>query len=280
MDKINFLAKDSFPASIETLNRLQENTSLVANLALLGGDTYILQGCDELEGKIQPGILVIAGEVVPFIGGAPLEYVAIQETKKELEAFGEKYPEAYINRVATFSGTGKVKWEELKKATTIEELESKINNITGESPGFVKKWSGRIDRLDPIYMLADGRLMKTADYPKLAWYYGVENQESFRLPNLSGRFIVGYDPQDPDYDSIGKDGGKKMVKLTIEEMPKHNHDIQFKDEKWGDNANSRPFPNPAGTAGYSADTTDTGGDQPHENRPPFYTLAYVVKVKY
>lgn len=46
MDKVNFLAKDDFPVSTDTLNRLQEATSMVANLALLGGtNLYTIRVC-------------------------------------------------------------------------------------------------------------------------------------------------------------------------------------------------------------------------------------------
>ena len=60
----------------------------------------------------------------------------------------------------------------------------------------------------------------------------------------------------------------------------NTHKITFKKEKWGDNANNRPFPNHTNPdSGYSADTQVTGGGSPHENRPPYYVLAYVMKIR-
>ena len=31
-------------------------------------------------------------------------------------------------------------------------------------------------------------------------------------------------------------------------------------------------------SGYTADTQVTGGGSPHENRPPYYVLAYIIKL--
>lgn len=38
-----------------------------------------------------------------------------------------------------------------------------------------------------------------------------------------GRVLVGIDPNDTDFDTVGKQGGEKTHTLTIEEMPPHGH---------------------------------------------------------
>ena len=41
----------------------------------------------------------------------------------------------------------------------------------------------------------------------------------------------------------------------------------------------RPFPNHTRPdSGYTADTQVTGGGSPHENRPPYFVLAYIIKL--
>ena len=42
-------------------------------------------------------------------------------------------------------------------------------------------------------------------------------------PNLSGKFIVGYDPGYADY--MQKTGGAHTINLTTNELPEHNHAI-------------------------------------------------------
>lgn len=298
MDKINFLAKDKFPISTNTYDRLQKATSMVSTLALLGGSNYILSGCEEKEGKIEPGVVILGGEILPLLGGSPLEFVFVQETKKTLEAFDELYPEAYIDRVVIFSALGQHKWSDIKRVVSNQQLQKNIEALRGEAPGFVKDWSGLVERLSDEYMLCDGRTLNTVDYPDLAWYYGKENDASFKLPDLRGRFIAGLDNSKEDYNEIGKKGGADLVTLEKPHMPKHEH-------VYTDDINARNgFPNiesgfprlydaltsdtSAKSSGTGAAfyTTSSGGNiitgttEAHENRPSFYVLAKVVRVKY
>ncbi len=95
-----------------------------------------------------------------------------------------------------------------------------------------------------------------------------------------GRFVVGYDPRNYEYERIGNTGGQALVTLTLDQIPPHSHKITFKEEKWGDNSNNRPFPNhKIPDSDYSAYTQPTGGGSAHENRPPYYVLAYVMKIR-
>lgn len=92
-------------------------------------------------------------------------------------------------------------------------------------------------------------------------------------PNLVNRFVVG---TGGEY-TVGKWGGEREVKLGINQMPKHSHTVtQFRDCR-----NMRA----SGTGGCwlagppgGATLSQEGGDQPHENRPPFYALAFIIKL--
>jgi len=89
-------------------------------------------------------------------------------------------------------------------------------------------------------------------------------------PDLRDRFIVGagttYNP--------GNIGGLSAVQLTIDEMPKHNHGIAG--SYWAGTGPGGSFTygyyGNFGTAGQ-----DQGGDKAHENRPPYYALAYIMR---
>lgn len=119
-------------------------------------------------------------------------------------------------------------------------------------------------------------------------------------PDLRGRFIVGagstYNP--------GNIGGLDKVTLSLSEMPSHFHQIGVIIAKWGDNANNRNFPDFNGTAypdnDYGRDVTRwrtryqggstnytsaspyngrlQGTTSSHENRPPYYALAYIMRI--
>ncbi len=137
----------------------------------------------------------------------------------------------------------------------------------GTAPvGCIILWSGAANNIPDGWALCNGQT--------------VEGQKT---PDLSGRFVVGYSANDSDYNAVGKTGGEKTHKLTVSEMPSHSHSITMwggdiddswkkqnnlylTHDKWSDHHNTR--------------TTDpAGGDQPHENRPPFYALCYIMRVR-
>lgn len=291
MNNANFLAKENFPQSTYTFDFLQNMIKMAGSLALLGGDHFILSGCaDDGKGVISEGLIVINGQLYPFAGGAKKAKIKIQETGESDHYAGVDYPEAYIHRKVIFADDGGILWDDLKQVLTNKDLENKINSLRGEAPGFVKMWSGLPERLGKEYLLCDGSTVNTAEYPDLAYFYGKEGESSFKLPDLRQRFVVGYDNGVADYNEIGKQGGEKEHILTIDEMPEHNHIMP-----WGENVNQEWNP-PWGYAedyltgrrGSNSNDSDnafawsspSGKGKAHENRPPYYVLAFVVRVKY
>lgn len=119
-------------------------------------------------------------------------------------------------------------------------------------------------------------------------------------PDLRNRFVVGAGSR----YSPGNTGGLDKVTLSLAEMPSHFHQIGVMVAKWGDNANNRNFPdfnstsNPNGDYGgniarwrtryqggstnYSSAGPNNGRTQgtttAHENRPPYYALAYIMRI--
>lgn len=102
-------------------------------------------------------------------------------------------------------------------------------------------------------------------------------------PDLKGRFIVGYDSGDVDYDALGDNGGEKTHTLGVDELPSHTHTKDYGKQSItaaaGSNFNFMKFSFDNGNDGPQSDTSGATGDgQAHENRPPYYTLLYVIKI--
>ena len=198
-------------------------------------------------------------------------------------------------------GTSKIKaTTETKAGVTALKIEGRLKDSTGFviPPGGIIMWSG--ETVPEGWKLCDG---------------------TQGTPDLRGRFVVGYNsgeirPNDTSDDNTqirddlyknpgnlsengtrtGEKGGKKMVTLEIEQLPRHSHDIEDPGHahSYADSVHQTSSDSGGGVSNKAlADRTtlgkttgsstsnitlsNTGGDQPHENRPPFYVLAFIMK---
>lgn len=92
-------------------------------------------------------------------------------------------------------------------------------------------------------------------------------------PDLRNRFIVG---AGSTYN-IGNTGGSDTVTLTVDEMPKHTHTYYEGITDDGYEKNLDSIKHDALYVNKKKQTTSVGGDKPHENRPPYYALAFIMK---
>jgi len=135
------------------------------------------------------------------------------------------------------------------------------------------------------------------------------------IPDLRGRFIVGMNntpgaqsggqfiatsssgtspgnaPADGttlNYGALGNKGGETGHTLSLNEMPAHTHNVTANisnNNVFGFNGGSNSWVGD-GTAhsgdpqflSVTVNETSKGGSQIHENRPPYYVLAYIIKL--
>lgn len=103
---------------------------------------------------------------------------------------------------------------------------------------------------------------------------------------VKGKTIVGVDEDDDSFKTSGLTGGEKTHKLTIEEMPSHNHDFKNGSHTWywgtgsgtvyaPTNVASGSVPSPynymSTVQGANTTTNNSGGGQSHNNLPPYVT---------
>lgn len=136
------------------------------------------------------------------------------------------------------------------------------------------------------WLLCDGSEVSRTEYSELFNVIGEDfgagdGSSTFNLPNIKGRTIVGLDPNDEDFNEIGKTLGEKAHKLTVDELASHKHDINGNGYALH-GAGSQEF------AAGGANSTDiktflniknTGGDQPHNNIQPSFVGCYIIKAK-
>ncbi len=84
-----------------------------------------------------------------------------------------------------------------------------------------------------------------------------------------GKTLVCVDDSDSDFNAVKKTGGEKKHKLTIEEMPSHNH--HFFRGSDGTSYFGVTGKEPNGGSPYQVDTSSAGGGQSHNNLQPYIT---------
>lgn len=91
-------------------------------------------------------------------------------------------------------------------------------------------------------------------------------------PDLRDKFVLGAGAA----YAVGDAGGEESHRLTINEMPSHSHSyIKYYTTK---KVASSTTANYANYSSISQNTGTTGGGSAHNNMPPYYALAYIMKL--
>ncbi|HEX2052535.1 MAG TPA: tail fiber protein [Actinomycetota bacterium] len=138
------------------------------------------------------------------------------------------------------------------------------------------------------WLFCNGEVLPIAEndalFTLIGTTYGGDGQETFALPNLCSRIPVhqGQNVQ------LGEMGGSESVTLTVNQLPRHNHLFLA-------SSNNASMTTPNGTVVgtptvvdlyRTSDATDamascvgpSGGNQPHENVPPFLCINFIISL--
>lgn len=156
-------------------------------------------------------------------------------------------------------------------------IQTQFDGIIGVPSGVIAMWSGSIASIPTGWALCDG---------------------TNSTPDLRDRFIVG---AGSTY-AVADTGGAANVTLTESEIPSHTHTVSgttdttgahthnYSGTSSGTRRDGDPLAStaiPSGTVATSSagdhshtvtgTAAATGGGSAHENRPPYYALAYIMK---
>ena len=278
MNKLHTEHNAGYPFDVGFLAFMQNAYSLFNHFGHLAGNKAIISGCKEVGNTITAGTVYINGELYPFTGGTKDDTVFIKEETTEatfqdgflrpLEtirtvAFGRSTPEKTFN------------WADFKRVNNLQELyENKTDNTE------TKKLLERIEKLEKQKQAVPIGLVAIWGKPENEIPEGWEEYVPMR-----GVMPIGIDPEYKKDENDAEDyrlnvlkhrSGKRSHRLTIEEMPSHNHNIdklptQFKDTDRGVGHYSEFSLDDITSRTSSA----TGGDQPHNNMPPYRVVQFI-----
>ena len=115
-------------------------------------------------------------------------------------------------------------------------------------------------------------------YPVGAYFISSKNTNPSNFfggtwERVKGRFLVGVDEDQTEFNTPNKIGGEKTHKLTINEMPSHSHlhDIENTVVSVSGSGAWTPCITGTGNPSFNQNSRNTGGDQAHNNLPPYET---------
>lgn len=213
------------------------------------------------------------------------------------------------NNIAPENGVyieGKVKVGNTSNAEKLEVENNLKTNGTytakilvgiGTSPiGAIVAYKGSISDFDANGIGSPGTAMEN---------WAICNGYDGLSPDLRNRFVVGadptYTPSSTDKYKVDSIGGESSVSLTASQMPyhnhsgstntvgNHNHSLGYRGiERAATLGTTRSVSEPSGTNTntgtennhqHSLTIASSGSSAPHENRPPYYALYYIMRIK-
>ena len=128
--------------------------------------------------------------------------------------------------------------------------------------GGIIMWSGAIANIPSGWALCNGQ--------------SVNNQTT---PDLRDRFIVGAGNL-----PVQATGGSQNVTLSVPNLPAHNHtytDFYFGQNRdtWKDGGDASPNDYTGVSTSTTRTTDSTGSGTAFDIRPPYYALAYIMRVQ-
>lgn len=293
---VNFTKTGGFPLTQNAMEYIQQSyNDVLEAVARMAGQYVIVTGVTETAPNVYSnGWVAIEGQFMPFIGGVNSGFVSITPAYSGLTFRDGSTPIVYTSYTATFGVSG-IPFGNFKYLT-LESLKAEIdaaattaNNALALalaisagtqsfSPGMIMMWNGTV--------------------PPTGWALcdGLDGR-----PNLKGKFVVGYSANTGTY-TLGAQGGAAGVTLSTTQIPSHNHTMNSAGAHthglpgtadfaaWinneadagsgssGNEVSGTPYPNTDSQGSHTHTINNTGGGLSHENRPPYYTLAYIIKL--
>jgi microcystin-dependent protein len=265
---------------------------------------------------ITDGAVVINGEILPFKRSTKQVNIVIRETKRALGYEDGDNKDSYFTRWVEFgSGVVQVAWASLKRIENLQSLKTKIESHQHTVPvGLISMWSGA--NVPDGWALCNGEngtpnlqnkfIMGASDQSPIGTTGGVkevtltadqmpghnhgasvENAGSHShsmgsTGSHSHPFKNYYFAEDDSHDD-GRSGSSYGYEYIEEgvgsgDLDYNNDRVYYKNMNTSSAGSHSHSIDNAGEHSHNVTIDEIGGNKAHENRPPFYALAFIIKL--
>jgi len=159
-------------------------------------------------------------------------------------------PTFFADNPTTYLGIKVGTDSEMTPRQQITSVGYAFNAGNGVPKGGVIMWSGAANQIPFGWVLCDG---------------------TNGTPDLRDKFVLGAG----NTYAVAATGGEAMHTLTINEIPPHTHSVYI---SAGTSGVGVPLLTKSTSLTNTEETLPTGGGQPHNNMPPYYALAFIMKL--
>ena len=277
MNTINFIQTGGVPFTNDVAQEFENAYKIFNAYGALAGDKTIISGCVENGSSVSDGFIYVNNELFYFEGGSKSDNIFLNE--QNIDKVFEDQTTKTLIKIRTLKFGNAIDnvwaWSDFKRIDTMLSL------------------MARLDTLEASQTITNAKLaIFTQGGVVFPWFKAVEDIPEGFAPvwNIAGKTIVGLDPNDTDFDTVGKLFGAKKHKLTTSELPKHRFKLAV---PTGQNSyptlNSNNFLvtiNNQGNdgnyvlGGHSTEPTvgqssEVGGDLEHNNVQPSIVANYI-----
>ncbi|MBB4807469.1 hypothetical protein HNP38_002775 [Chryseobacterium defluvii] len=212
---INFLQTGGVPLTNDLMATIMDAILTYNVLGDLAGNLTIISGCTITGQNVSPGVVIIDGDVLYFEGGTIVStvYVHTEEFTKTFQDTTDKV--LIIKKTVKFgSGATNHNWDDFIRLSTLKELQIELDGKADQT---------QVDNHEDRLIVLEKKTAPIINGGIVwAWFKPVAEIPAGwkECTNVRGKTIVGWNPNDNDFSTIGNSGGSKTVQLTVGQLPK------------------------------------------------------------
>ena len=280
MNTINFIQTGGVPFTNDVAQEFENAYKIFNAYGALAGDKTIISGCLENGSSVSDGFIYVNNELFYFEGGSKSDNIFLNE--QNIDKVFEDQTTKTLIKIRTLKFGNAIdnvwEWSDFKRIDTMLSL------------------MARLDTLEASQTITNAKLaIFTKGGVVFPWFKAVEDIPKGFKPvwDIAGKTIVGLDPKDTDFDTVGNLFGSKTHTLAVEELPRHKHStspfnkfVAKASDLSNNNSSSVSFDNGSsstelaiGNLNATQMTTATekaiGGNQSHNNVQPSIVANYI-----